>query len=116
GGTLAKSDMLFMTVARLPLAALTIDDMNVEPEINARHHAHLIDGILGLAFGKEDVETYDKEKSLRHLRFFYDYVSEQKRANLLRMIDSRKIRKLMRNKFEIGSISTPPASGVAASQ
>jgi len=116
GGNIIKSDMLLMTVARLPLTQLTIDDMNVEPEINARHHSHLIDGILGLAFGKEDVETYDKEKSLRHLRFFYDYVSEQKRANLLRMIDSRKVRKLMKNKFDIGSIMTPQASGVATQQ
>lgn len=59
-------DTLLMTVFRLPLTQLSVDDLEVEPEIHMRYHDEIVDGILGYAYSKQDTETFDPVKAERY--------------------------------------------------
>lgn len=67
---------------RLPLNTLNDDDQQLE--IDAQHHRHLLLWCKGLAYDKQDTETYDKRKAADYKAAFKDYCAqalrEQERA------------------------------------
>lgn len=61
--TPVSDDILKLTVVRLPLEHLSVDDMDVEPEITEKYHDELYEGILSYAYSKQDADTFDARKS-----------------------------------------------------
>jgi hypothetical protein len=68
-----------LSVIRLPLANITEADLSEEPPIPEDDHLSLLDGILGYAYLKNDTETYDPQKSARHLLIFQGSINEMKK-------------------------------------
>jgi hypothetical protein len=73
-------DTLWLTVSRLPLNQLTIGGVDTEsPEIRSDYHPYLIHGICREAWGKQDSQTFDKEKS-REQRGLFEGAKRKARA------------------------------------
>jgi hypothetical protein len=71
GGIIQKViDTLWLTVSRLPLLSLTSETQS--PEIRSDYHPYLIHGICREAWGKQDSQTLDKEKSKEQRGLFED--------------------------------------------
>lgn len=70
-------DTLWLTVSRLPLLPLTSDTQS--PEIRSDYHPYLIHGICREAWGKQDSQTFDKEKS-REQRGLFEEAKRKARA------------------------------------
>lgn len=68
-----------LSVIRLPLTQITSADLSVEPPIPEDDHMSLLEGILGYAYLKQDTETYDPQKSARHLLAFRDSINGMKK-------------------------------------
>jgi hypothetical protein len=63
--------LINMNVLRYPTTSMTTTAMSTQtPEIPARFHMVLIDGIMYQAYNKTGVETYNSEKADRHWQFF----------------------------------------------
>jgi hypothetical protein len=67
---------------RLPLVAL--DDGSKTPEINAAHHRHLVHWALHRAYGIQDADTFDKDRSDKAEKQFTDYFGPRPDADLRR--------------------------------
>ena len=63
-------DTLWLTVSRLPLLPITNESQS--PEIRSDYHPYLIHGICREAWGKQDSQTFDKEKSKEQRGLFED--------------------------------------------
>lgn len=67
----SAADTVTLTVVRLPLEDMGVND---EPEIPAVHHRKLVNGMLELAYLKDDEETLNPKKSeAAGLRFARDF-------------------------------------------
>ena len=69
-----EDDVLQYIVYRLPLKP--IDKDSTEFEVDERHHYHLLNWVLHLAFKKLDAETYDRGKSEEFGAIFYQYCEQ----------------------------------------
>jgi hypothetical protein len=75
------ADVLWLTVARLPLVDPTWAlDANNSPEIPSRYHDQLYDGILARAYTKDDSDTLDLRKAVLHEARWRGVVESVKRA------------------------------------
>jgi len=70
-------DTLWLTVSRLSLLPLTSESQS--PEIRSDYHPYLIHGICREAWGKQDSQTFDKEKS-KEQRSLFEARKKQARA------------------------------------
>lgn len=66
-----------LTVFRLPL--LTVDDFDVELEVDEQHHRHLLLWMKSLAYDKQDAETIDRTKSREFDAKFRGYCDAARR-------------------------------------
>lgn len=68
---------LNLAVFRMPIVAITSD--GDQPfEIDAQHHEHLLLWVKHRAYGKQDAETYDKNKSAAYKTEFITYCDAAK--------------------------------------
>lgn len=68
---------LRLTVYRMPLC--DIKGSGDSLEIQEHHHIHLIDGMAGYAYRKQDAETYDKGRAVEFTELFRAYCDQAKR-------------------------------------
>jgi hypothetical protein len=59
-----------LTVFRRPLTPLSASSPNAIPEISAEFHKYLKNGILALAYEKQDTECYDPQKAMKYAAMF----------------------------------------------
>lgn len=71
-------DTVQLYVYRLPLNTLTPDSTSF-PDLEERHHIHLLKGMKYHAYNKQDTETFNKEKALLNYREFVEYCTQAKR-------------------------------------
>ena len=70
-------DTLYATVSRYPKSALKVADITtVEPEIEAKFHRRIPNGIAARAYRKQDAETRDEKKALEHEALFNKDIDE----------------------------------------
>lgn len=67
---------LRLTVYRMPLNCIV--DGNSEFEIQEQHHIHLMDGMAGYAYRKQDAETFDKGRADQFTETFRRYCDQAK--------------------------------------
>ncbi len=73
---LSVAETLRLTIDRLPL--YTIEEIDDDLEVKEVHHRHLVTGMQGLAYGKQDAETFDKTKRDQFTAEFNAYCAEVK--------------------------------------
>lgn len=78
-----NTDMLRLTVIRLPLKSQSIADRNTILELNDRWEDVLVDGALSKLYRKQDVETFNPVKSASHEKAFVSGIDEIKMHRLL---------------------------------
>lgn len=71
-------DSVLLTVYRLPLLTISIDEGN-ELEIDEQHHWYLLYWMKHLAYMKEDAETFDKTRAVENETKFRTYCDEVSR-------------------------------------
>jgi hypothetical protein len=59
-----------LTVFRRPLTPLSVTNLNASPEIPAEFHKYMKNGILALAYEKQDTECYDPQKAMKYAAMF----------------------------------------------
>ena len=62
-------DTLIFGAYRLPLRDMVVTG-NSAPEIDEQYHINLLDHVCELAYAKQDADTYDAQKSIRHAQAF----------------------------------------------
>lgn len=67
---------------RLPL--VTLEDSGKTPEINAAHHRHLVHWVLHRAYGIQDADSFDPNRSAKSEAAFTDYFGSRPDADLRR--------------------------------
>lgn len=67
-----------LQVFRLPLTEITGTDRSEQFEIDRQHHMSLLHWMKFRAYGKEDVETYDRRKAEEHETRFLAYCEQAK--------------------------------------
>ncbi|MFA5340232.1 MAG: DUF6682 family protein [Clostridia bacterium] len=84
--TITKPDDVYvidMSVIRYPASQLSATSMSSQtPEINAKYHSAIIDGILYQMYLKRGDETFDPKKSDLHYKLFRNAISNMKKENL----------------------------------
>lgn len=74
-------EVLWLTVYRLQLVDMFWGtDQDYQPEVPARYHDKLFNGVLMKAYGKQDVDTFDAKKQVAHERQWLRDKEEIKRA------------------------------------
>jgi len=68
-----------LRVRRMPTNAISAVN---QPEIPASYHRRLVNGVLGYAFAKPDVETYNINKSMTYFKLFAQDIEAIKRMDL----------------------------------
>lgn len=68
---------------RLPLLLL-VDDDGITPEIHRSHHTHLVQWALHRAYGMQDADTFDKDRSDKAEAKFTEYFGLRPDADLRR--------------------------------
>ncbi len=63
-----RNDTILLTVYRLPLTQMAIDaaGLAASPEIHFKHHPRLVNGIMSLAYLKDDTQCLDPQKAEQH--------------------------------------------------
>lgn len=79
-----------LTVYRLPLADLTMDDTDAEPEIRPQHHMRLMPWVYRCALLKQDAETLDKAKAAEYEGMFTQSFGERINAAVKRKQRDRR--------------------------
>jgi hypothetical protein len=69
-------------VYRLPLSSYTLDNLSMFPEAPEEVHEGLIDGVLYLAYSKQDAETEDLVRAEKHRARFKEWIEKAKRFRL----------------------------------
>lgn len=69
---------------RYPLEAMDVNDLESEPEIHPRHHAHLIDWALFRAFSTRDLEGAAETRAAKHKADFAEHFGQKTDANVQR--------------------------------
>ena len=64
-------DTMRLRVYRLPLAPLSLSSLTDSPEFEPKYHKYLRNGILSLAYLKQDNEAYDAQKA-EHYRILFE--------------------------------------------
>jgi hypothetical protein len=68
--TVSVADTVQLIVDRMPLKDITIDSPEESPEIDPRHHMHLVKHMMALAYGNQDAEVFNKSKAIeKHAEF-----------------------------------------------
>ncbi len=76
--------LLNMNVLRYPATNMTATSMSAQtPEIPAKFHMVLIDGILYQAYSKTGIETYNERKADRHYALFMKGISDISRNKII---------------------------------
>ena len=68
---------------RLPMKELTVEDCQ-KLEINAAHHRHLLGWVLHRAYGIQDADTFDPNRSAKSLAAFTEYFGARPDSDLRR--------------------------------
>lgn len=77
-----SGETIRLTVNRLPLADIAADDDT--PEIPRQYHRQLTDGVLALAYSKQDSEVYNPSKAKSH-RAAWDDILALAKSHLARL-------------------------------
>ncbi len=72
-------DTLHLSVYRMPLNDITLNDKTVTPEIAFHYHYVLVNGILARAFAKPDLHTYDENKAKVYKNIWLETLENIKR-------------------------------------
>lgn len=67
---------------RLPLKAFSEENLGAKPEIAPVHHRFLVHWALFRAYGIQDADTFDAERSARELALFESYFGKRPDADL----------------------------------
>lgn len=70
-----------LSVVRRPLVSLTTSSLTSSPEIPAGFHKYLKNGILALAYQKQDTECYDPAKAQKYMDMFEMDIKQAFRKN-----------------------------------
>lgn len=82
---LKTADVLWLTVARMPLADLVwATDQGSSPAIPERYHDQLYDGIMARAYLKDDTDTLDLKKSMIYEARWAQTINDIKASELRR--------------------------------
>lgn len=84
-------DTLRLRVRRLPLVALSADDMDAQPEIPPEHHRGLVDWALFRAYSQRDPETINPTLAERALKDFEERFGPRPSAHARRQQRERRI-------------------------
>jgi len=79
-----------LTVYRLPLVALSVDNDSGIPEIPARHHMRLLPWVYRCAYLKQDSETLNESQAAKHEAVFVASFGERPDANVQRKQRDRR--------------------------
>lgn len=82
------NDALTLTVARLPLANLSIDDDTESPEIPVEYHDALLHWVYYRCFRRKDRETFNPAEAEMEMAKFEDSFGKRRTANDLAMAAS----------------------------
>jgi hypothetical protein len=75
---------LRLSVFRYPITAMSATDMSTQtPEIDAKYHNAIIDGICAQAYLKSGENTYDAKKAANHYQLFRKAISDVKIKNVM---------------------------------
>lgn len=69
---------------RLPLKRFTEDNLGAKPEIAPVHHRFLVHWVHFRAYGTQDADTFDPQRSARELALFEAYFGKRPDADLLK--------------------------------
>jgi hypothetical protein len=75
-------DTMNLNVTRLPINQISLDNLNVSPELPFLYHDKLPDGIMKYAYLKQDTETYDPKASATHGVIFAGFIEDVKKELL----------------------------------
>ncbi len=78
-------DTLMLSVARLPLAWVTVADLTGTPPIDDEFHPNIASGILSYAYLKEGGETYDPQQAMRHKGLFELAIADMKEKQIVKI-------------------------------
>ena len=82
-------ELIDQDVIRLPLVDLSEANLSALPEIGTRHHETMVEGIMRVAYRKNDVETLDLARSQTHEVEFNRRNEDWKRQALRRASDQQ---------------------------
>lgn len=81
---IARDYVLKLEGLRLPLKPFTEDNLGAKPEIAPVHHRFLVHWSLFRAYGIQDADTFDAQRSARELGLFEAYFGKRPDADLRR--------------------------------
>jgi hypothetical protein len=70
---------ILLRVVRLPIVRLTVDDLQVVPEVPEEHHMDMLDWAAYLALRKVDIDANDDERSDKFRASFEAHVAEARK-------------------------------------